>query len=301
MANTIPESKDKMICIVHQALAEVLTLKKEGLPLVLESHATSSVDDYTQRISEGARLETTADGQAQVVIEGDELRQLILDHIVPQPMEEEEEEEEVADDVEDLHEDNEGVELIEERLNATGVQEESQQAEPATILLDTETDDVAESLPYEEESTTDTSDETLKSMPVDDSWRTVALFDLDMKFAVMSDVLRFNLHSLTHLQVLKRVMQLSGKRIPDPEIQEIHDSKSLLASLVKKPKPQKLVEILHTKDLADLPNVQISDRRLTYIDKEKEVGRWKVIERELEARGLPVTGSGLPARGEAVA
>ncbi len=38
------------------------------------------------------------------------------------------------------------------------------------------------------------------------------------------------------------------------------------------------------------PNVMILSRRETPVDKEKEVGRWKLIERELRARGLPVLG-----------
>lgn len=38
------------------------------------------------------------------------------------------------------------------------------------------------------------------------------------------------------------------------------------------------------------PNVMVLSRRETAVDKEKELGRWKVIERELRARGLPVLG-----------
>ena len=71
--------------------------------------------------------------------------------------------------------------------------------------------------------------------------------------------------------------------------------------MVKKPKPEKLSEVLSTKDLAFLPNVQLSDRRISYIDREKEIGRWKVIKKGLEARGLPVIGDGLPERGEPLA
>jgi hypothetical protein len=40
----------------------------------------------------------------------------------------------------------------------------------------------------------------------------------------------------------------------------------------------------------ELPNVVLRERRWTPIDREKEVGRWKVIVRELKERGLPVTG-----------
>ena len=36
------------------------------------------------------------------------------------------------------------------------------------------------------------------------------------------------------------------------------------------------------------PNVMIISRKLTQQDREIEVGRWKVIKKELESRGLPV-------------
>lgn len=80
-----------------------------------------------------------------------------------------------------------------------------------------------------------------------------------------------------------------------------------------KPKPQKTADILVAKqqkalDLATAQrnvetsepkrkirqplgaNVLVLSRRETPVDKEKEIGRWKVIERELKARGLPVLG-----------
>ena len=87
-------------------------------------------------------------------------------------------------------------------------------------------------------------------------------------------------------------MQLTGKRIPDPAIPDIKHGKALLTHLITKPKPMKLAEsLLNKTDLLSIPNVQILDRRFTPIDKEKEVGRWKVIEQELKTRGLPVTGN----------
>ena len=52
-----------------------------------------------------------------------------------------------------------------------------------------------------------------------------------------------------------------------------------------------MAETLATKtELASLPNVKIMSRRETPVDKEKAVGRWKVIEAELRSRGLPVLG-----------
>ena len=92
------------------------------------------------------------------------------------------------------------------------------------------------------------------------------------------------------MQVIKRVMQLTGTRIPDPVIADIKNTKLLLSHLVKKPKPKKLVENLRASEVADLPNVQILERRYTFVHKERELGRWKVIEQELEKRGLPIPG-----------
>lgn len=84
-------------------------------------------------------------------------------------------------------------------------------------------------------------------------------------------------------------MQISGVRIPDPELNRASTTQDLVHTLTIKPKPKKLVETLKTKtELTELPNVKIASRRVTSLDKEKEVGRWKVIEKELMARGLPV-------------
>ena len=86
-------------------------------------------------------------------------------------------------------------------------------------------------------------------------------------------------------------MQLTGKRIPDPVIASLNSPKHLLNYLVEKPNPKKLADrLLSRAELTTSPNVQIYDRRYTPVDKEKEVGRWKVIEKELQRRGLPVTG-----------
>lgn len=91
-------------------------------------------------------------------------------------------------------------------------------------------------------------------------------------------------------QILKRTMQLVGKRIPDSVVAKIHVVQDLVDHLTEIPKPKKLAEQLVTQPIAAMPNVEIFPRRHTPIDKEKELGRWKVIERELQKRGLPVTG-----------
>ena len=54
-------------------------------------------------------------------------------------------------------------------------------------------------------------------------------------------------------------------------------------------KPKKLADgLLRKQDLVGLPNVHIMARRETPIDKDKRLGRWKVIAAELESKGLPV-------------
>ncbi|KAH7330232.1 ribosomal subunit 39S-domain-containing protein [Rhexocercosporidium sp. MPI-PUGE-AT-0058] len=105
-------------------------------------------------------------------------------------------------------------------------------------------------------------------------WLQVSLEDPEIKFAV-----------------LKRMMQLSGIRIPDAHLKSSKTASSLLKLLIIPPKPRKLVDALSQKeDLVTLPNVSIYPNRITPVDKERSLGRWKVIEKELEERGLPVHG-----------
>jgi hypothetical protein len=86
-------------------------------------------------------------------------------------------------------------------------------------------------------------------------------------------------------------MRLTGIRISDPAIDSIRTVKSLLLHLVRPPKPKKLAEaLIKQRDLVNLPNIKIFDHRITPIDREKSIGRWKIIEKALEAKDLPVTG-----------
>ncbi|MCJ1306316.1 hypothetical protein MMC08_009136, partial [Hypocenomyce scalaris] len=65
------------------------------------------------------------------------------------------------------------------------------------------------------------------STSAESGWGDVSIRDTDLKFAV-----------------LKRVMQLTGTRIPDHAIEDINTAKALIGHLVKKPKPKKLAESL---------------------------------------------------------
>ncbi|KAH8592508.1 ribosomal subunit 39S-domain-containing protein [Bisporella sp. PMI_857] len=120
-----------------------------------------------------------------------------------------------------------------------------------------------------ETQTFDTYEELIASW--DPSWKQITLADPKIKFAV-----------------IKRTMQLTGKRIPDSALRSIHNAQSLLNELITPPKPKTLIEVLAQKeDLLTLPNVSVYPK-LSFEDKEKMVGRWKVIEKELRERGLPV-------------
>lgn len=90
---------------------------------------------------------------------------------------------------------------------------------------------------------------------------------------------------------MKRVIQLTGRRIPDVVIANAQDVRALHGFLMLPPKPKKLAEILvENEQLTTLPNVKVIPRRVTPIHKDLAVGRWKVIEKELLDRGLPVVG-----------
>lgn len=108
----------------------------------------------------------------------------------------------------------------------------------------------------------------------DPTWLSVSLKDGNIKFAV-----------------LKRTLQLTGIHLHDAEINNVTDVKSLLTRLAIKPKPRKLAELFEkTHQLDALPNVTFSPKRVTMVEKETKLGRWKIIQRELERRNLPVFG-----------
>lgn len=66
---------------------------------------------------------------------------------------------------------------------------------------------------------------------------------------------------------------------------------ALLRHLVDPPKAKKLFEVVQQKGVFnELPNVKVFPRRVTPIDEEQMVGRWKVIVRELKKRELPIIG-----------
>lgn len=89
-------------------------------------------------------------------------------------------------------------------------------------------------------------------------------------------------------------MQLTGHRIPDPDIEKITDATALLNRFVQKPKPKKLAEeLLNHPGLLAAPNVQMYDKRFSSIDREESVGRWKLIEKELTRRRLPISAKSL--------
>ncbi|KAJ9631677.1 hypothetical protein H2203_000076 [Taxawa tesnikishii (nom. ined.)] len=116
-----------------------------------------------------------------------------------------------------------------------------------------------------------------KAIGADDKWLVLGLADPAIKFAIT-----------------KRMIQLTGLPISDFTLSTTSTLFGLLEALVavRRPKAKKLAPQLKVSDaIAQLPNVKVASRRITPIDKEKEVGRWKLIQQELLDRGLPVTGS----------
>ena len=61
-----------------------------------------------------------------------------------------------------------------------------------------------------------------------------------------------------------------------------------MEALIQKPKLAKLAnKLLQDEKLASIPNLHVSPRREGMVDKEKNIGRWKVIEEVLRRRGFP--------------
>ncbi|KAA8642132.1 hypothetical protein EYZ11_008962 [Aspergillus tanneri] len=93
----------------------------------------------------------------------------------------------------------------------------------------------------------------------------------------------------TKFAFLKRFSQLSGHSFPDPAIPSISTVEQVVRYIqtVLNPKPKKLSDQLAASQrLQKLPNVKVFTKRVKRSDRDEELGRKKVIEAELRARGL---------------
>ncbi|CAN8098224.1 unnamed protein product [Discula destructiva] len=105
-------------------------------------------------------------------------------------------------------------------------------------------------------------------------WKAVSLDDAALKFAVA-----------------KRVFQLTGQAIPDAKLLHVTNVSGLLATVITPPPARRVYEAIQRHgELTKLPNVKVHEKRRTPVHKAKEVGRWKVVEKELAKHGLPVLG-----------
>ncbi|KAK3672989.1 hypothetical protein LTR78_007100 [Recurvomyces mirabilis] len=95
------------------------------------------------------------------------------------------------------------------------------------------------------------------------------------------------------LALHKIILRVSGRRISDAALNSSHTLSDLYSHLTAKTKSPSLARAPEIRRLkaTSAANVSFVPRKVTMIDREKQVGRWKVIEEELVARGLPVTGS----------
>lgn len=92
-------------------------------------------------------------------------------------------------------------------------------------------------------------------------------------------------------QIVKRALQLTGSRLPDPLIGSATTLADLYQGYVTEEPAKKLYDSKEIQRLkANVPNVIVHEKRQTMMEKEKAIGRWKLIEDELVARDLPLTG-----------
>jgi hypothetical protein len=83
-------------------------------------------------------------------------------------------------------------------------------------------------------------------------------------------------------------MRRTGRRVPDSGLHRCIDAGSLYNLLTEKSRKKvKLAEIITEEQILNVPNVKFSNFKRGKFVRDIDEGRWKVIRRELEARGLP--------------
>lgn len=108
------------------------------------------------------------------------------------------------------------------------------------------------------------------------------------------------------MQINKRVFQLTGQRVHDHKLGPTASMAIFLQHLRKAPKPRTLAQELEEQKpeiqarLAALPNLKMHKKRQTRGDKDKAVGRFKLIEEEFRRRDLPEQGHGWVTKGREI-
>ncbi|KAG4429057.1 hypothetical protein IFR05_015461 [Cadophora sp. M221] len=267
----VKTNSEEITGALHRAMVEIFALKEAGVPLDSVSSKVPGRDltlDVTIDQSPSGPVLKFMGGAAPPLedlvgsVTGKAQTQAVdetVEHEVPT-----ESEEDVAADrstIDPLHSDAE-----------PAAEETFEKENPTESEEDVDADRTSVDPLHQADSVVVTYEELIASWGP--GWLQVSLEDPEIKFAV-----------------LKRMMQLTGIRIPDAHLKSSKTASTILKLLIIPPKPRKLVDALSQKeDLVTLPNVSIFASRITPVDKERSLGRWKVIEKELEARGLPVTG-----------
>ncbi|KAI0184261.1 ribosomal subunit 39S-domain-containing protein [Xylaria flabelliformis] len=166
--------------------------------------------------------------------------------------------------------------------------------EDGRVMLGGDPAAVAEGLRWKDEEDapagSDELTETLTSEEVsalaqtwDPSWKIISLTDPRIRFAVT-----------------KRVFQLTGQLVPDHQLPSTTTVQALLRVLKKPLKPATLNEEIQKRhpDLLELPNVTVAAKRVTRGDKEKALGRFKIMQEEFKKRDIPGIGHGYARKGK---
>ena len=104
--------------------------------------------------------------------------------------------------------------------------------------------------------------------------------------------------TLTVAQIMQNFQSLTSFRIPDPLLNNLARKETatytdFVAAILElqKPKPAKINDhLVANEQLMSQSNVKVVAHKTGSIRREKDLGRWKVIEKELLTRGLPVPG-----------
>lgn len=86
--------------------------------------------------------------------------------------------------------------------------------------------------------------------------------------------------------MIRRVTQVTGIRPSDFAMSSAKTFGDFFEKIKVKPPPKKLIDSVQLQRLSTEANVKVYENRRSIYVKEEEIGRWKLIEKELLDRGL---------------
>ncbi|KAL9112979.1 MAG: hypothetical protein Q9227_002844 [Pyrenula ochraceoflavens] len=263
---------DWLLTAIHRAAVEIVTLQSTGQDMDNACRLIIAESETETAINQ-TRISATPQGAVKLKYPNEQAKKMILESLEEPP------------DLDTEAEQSDATEPAEADTSAVADEQVQQSSETIDERMARQTGE-SKLLKASKETEEPQPDQHKPQRPTSEKVKSVTLAANQRaglkKVSLSQPKLKFFL--------LKRISQLTGHSFPDHDLSSLLTLHDVLQYTTKaaNPKPTRVSGHLRAeRDLTALKNVRIRKKRHTTVEKERQLGRLKVIEQELEKKGLP--------------